>query len=150
MQINPSSAKTKMQLEGFSLDFIIILVLTMLQYFLHQFSDPPFPLEGFLRYERNETIIFIFSLSWPFPNYFGLKWCHNGIVEFFCYLFEIFYFALGWNETERQYLFSFFLGLFHPILALNEATMVFSNFLIFFCNFFGIFNYESSRDGTKQ
>ena len=45
--------------------------------------------------------------------------------EFFCYFYEIFYYALGRNETERQDLFSFFLDLFQPILALNEAIMVF-------------------------
>ena len=67
----------------------------------------------------------------------------------FCYYFGIFYYTLGRNETERQYLFSFFLGLFQPILALNEAILTFFNFLIFFCNFFGILNYASGRDGMK-
>ena len=65
--------------------------------------------------------------------------------EFFCYFFGIFYYALDWNETELQYLFSFFLGLFQPILALNEAILACFNFLIFF----GVFNYASGRDGTK-
>ena len=37
---------------------------------------------------------------------------------------------------ERQYLFSFFLGLFQPILALNDATLTFFNFLNFFAIFF--------------
>ena len=55
--------------------------------------------------------------------------------EFFCYSFGIFYYALGRNETEQQYLFSFFLGHFQPILALNEAILAFFNFL----NFFAIF-----------
>ena len=55
--------------------------------------------------------------------------------EFFCYFFGIFYYALGWNETEQQYLLSFFLDLFQPILALNEAILAFFNFL----NFFAIF-----------
>ena len=55
--------------------------------------------------------------------------------EFFCYFFGIFYYALGRNETERQYLFSFFLGLFQHILALNEAILAFFNFF----NFFAIF-----------
>ena len=53
------------------------------------------------------------------------------------------------NETERQYLFCFFLDLFQPILALNEAIMVFFNFFNFFPIFFGIFNYALGRDGTK-
>ena len=33
---------------------------------------------------------------------------------------------------ERHYLFSIFLGIFHPILALNEAIMVFLNFFAIF------------------
>ena len=65
--------------------------------------------------------------------------------EFFCYFFGIFYYALGRNETERQYLFSFFLDLLQPILALNVAILAFFNFL----NFFGILNYASGKDGTK-
>ena len=36
-----------------------------------------------LRYECNGRIIFIFSLSQPFPAYFGLKWSHNGNFSFF-------------------------------------------------------------------
>ena len=56
--------------------------------------------------------------------------------EYFCYFFGIFYYELGRNETERQYLFSFFLGLFQPILALNEAKLAFFNFLNFFAIFF--------------
>ena len=55
--------------------------------------------------------------------------------KFFCNFFGILYYALGWNETEQQYLLSFFLGLFQPILALNEAILAFFNFL----NFFAIF-----------
>ena len=64
--------------------------------------------------------------------------------EFFCIIFGIFYYALGRNETERQYLFSFCLGLFQPILALNEAI------LAFFCNFIEILNYASVRNETKR
>ena len=37
-----------------------------------------------VRLGRNEIIILIFSLSLPFPNYFGWKWCHNGIF-FYCF-----------------------------------------------------------------
>ena len=80
-------------------------------------------------------IIFIFFLLHPASTYGVLKWRDNGIFEFFCYFFGIFCYALGWNKTERQDLFSFFLGLFQPILALNEAIMVFFNFLNFFWNF---------------
>ena len=55
----------------------------------------------------------------------------SNFFEFFCYFHGIFYYALGRNETERQYLFSFFPGLFQPILALNEAILAFFNFLNF-------------------
>ena len=84
--------------------------------------------------ERNDN--FIPLLSHPPSTYGGLKWSHNGIFEFFCSIFGIFYYALGRNETERQHLSSFFLGLFQPILSLNEAIMAFFNFFQFFCNFF--------------
>ena len=85
--------------------------------------------------ERNDN--FILFLSHPPSTYSGLRWSHNGIFFLFlCFIFGIFYYALSWNETERQYLFSFFLGIFQPILALNEAIMVFFNFLNFFAIFF--------------
>ena len=61
--------------------------------------------------------------------------------EFVCFIFGIFYYPLGRNETERQYLFSFFLGRFQPILALIEAILAFFTFLNLFAIFFGIFNY---------
>ena len=102
-------------------------------------------------YERIETIIFIFFLLHPPSTYGGKKWSHNGIfnfLEIFCYFFWIFNYALGRNETERQYLLSFFLGLFLPILALNEAILA---FFIFF-NFFAIFlEFSIVRQvGTKR
>ena len=84
---------------------------------------------------RNETIFFIFSLSQPFPTYFGLKWSHKGVFKFFCYFFGIFYYASGRDETKRYFLFSLFLSLFQPILVSVEAIKVFYNFL----NFFAIF-----------
>ena len=83
--------------------------------------------------EWNVAIIFIFYLSQHFPTYFGLEWSRNGIFEFFCYFFLIFYSVPGRNETKRYFLFSLFLGLFRPILAWNESIMVFFNF---FCYFF--------------
>ena len=55
--------------------------------------------------------------------------------EFFFDFFGIFYYALGRYETERRYLFSFFLSLFQPIMALNEAILTFFNLLNFFANF---------------
>ena len=101
--------------------------------------------------KRNDNFYFL-----PFPFSFNLWWLEIEplwyfliFFDFFCYFFEIFYYVLGRNETERQDLFSFFLGLFKPILSLNEAIMVFFNFFNFFAIFSGIFNYESGRDGTK-
>ena len=82
------------------------------------FSSPPFSASFQPMVARNGAIMLFF-------NFF----------EFFCYFFGIFYYALGRNETERQYLFSFFPGLCQPILALNEAILAFFNFL----NFFAIF-----------
>ena len=68
--------------------------------------------------------------------------------EFFCYFFGIFYYALDRNETERQYLFSFFLGLFQPIMALNEAILAFFNFLNFFAIFLEFLIMR--QEGTKR
>ena len=54
--------------------------------------------------ERNGTIIFILSHSHPFPTYFRQKCCHIFsflYFEFWGYFFEILYYALGRNETER-------------------------------------------------
>ena len=56
--------------------------------------------------------------------------------EFVSYFLGIFYYALGRNETERQYLFSFFHGLFQPILALNEVILAFLNFFPIFLQFY--------------
>ena len=88
---------------------------------------------------RNGTIIFILSLSQPFPTCFGLKWSHNGIFWFFdsfFFFFGIFYYSLSWNGTEGQFLFSLFVGLFKSILVWKEAITGFSNFLNFFAIFF--------------
>ena len=67
---------------------------------------------------------------------------------FFAIFFGIFYFASGRNETEQQYLLSFFLGLFQPMLALKETILAFFNFL----NFFAIFLELKimRQEGTKR
>ena len=54
----------------------------------------------------------------------------------------------GRNETERYILYSLFLGIFEPILAGDEAIVVFFNFL----NFFAIFLEFSitHRVGTER
>ena len=128
--------------------------------------------------EWNRTIIFIFSHFRPIPTYYGLKWSRNGIFkfsEFFCYFFGIFYYVSSRNETERndKFLFSLFLGLFQPFFALNEATLVFFNFLkifliflefsimrqvgtelnktiIFFSLFFGLFQHIMAWNETTM
>ena len=67
---------------------------------------------------------------------------------FFDIFFGIFYFASGRNETEQQYLLSFFLGLFQPMLALKETILAFFNFW----NFFAIFLELKimRQEGTKR
>ena len=80
---------------------------------------------------RNDFFFFFRSFS-ASPNQF---WLEMKIFEFFCYFFGIFNSGSGWNPLERFFLFSLFLGLSQPNFALNEAMMVFSNFL----NFFDIF-----------
>ena len=86
--------------------------------------------------EGNDNFYFL-SFS-AFPYEFWLEkapYWYFLIFSIFCYFFGIFYYALGRNETERKFLFSLFLSLFHPILAWNEAIMIFFNFL----NFVAIF-----------
>ena len=55
--------------------------------------------------------------------------------HFFANFFGIFYYASSGNETERRFLVPQFFGLFRPILAWNEATMVFFDFFDFFSLF---------------
>ena len=102
-------------------------------------------------WERNGTSIFIFSISRHFPTYFGIKWSHNCIFWFFLFFFSffgIFYYPSGWKGMERQFLFFLFHGISQPILAWNEAIMVFFNFLIFFSLFLEF--YISRRVGTER
>ena len=49
--------------------------------------------------------------------------------NFFAIFFGIFYYALDRNGMELKFLFSLFLNLYRPILARNEAIMLFFNFL---------------------
>ena len=69
---------------------------------------------------------------------------------FFFSFFGIFYYLSGKNGMERQFLFFLFLGLFQPILASNEATMVSFNLLNFFAILFWIFSCASGRNGTER
>ena len=85
--------------------------------------------------ERNGTIIFIFSLSWTISAYFGLKWIHNGIFEFF--LLFLWYFLLRVGlEQNGTIIFIFSLSRpFPPYYGLNESIMVFFNFFAIFLEF---------------
>ena len=65
----------------------------------------------------------------------------------FANFFGIFYYASSGNETELQFLFSPFLGLFQPILAWNEATMVFFDFFSLFLEFS---IYLSGKNGMES
>ena len=101
--------------------------------------------------ERNGTIIFIFSHSRPFQTYFGLKgpqWYFLIFSIFLLFFFLIFYYASWRNGTDRKFLFFLFLGIFQPILAWNEAVMVYFNFF----NFIAIFLEfsVSRRVGTER
>ena len=86
--------------------------------------------------EWNE--IFFLSHSHPFPNNFRQKCWNIGIFlyfEFFGYFFEILYYALSRNETERKFLFYLIHILLEPILAWNVAILVF----FYFLNFLAVF-----------
>ena len=103
-------------------------------------------------WERNETIIFIFHISHPFPTYFGLKWT----IIVFRLFFEFFTMFMEFSITHRVgterngtiIFISLFLIYFQPILAWNKFIMVFFNFL----NCFVIFLEFSitHRAGTKR
>ena len=69
-------------------------------------------------------------------------------MELLCNFFEIFYYASCRNGTDRRFLFFLFLGIFQPILAWNEAIMVYFNFP----NFIAIFlEFSVSRlVGTER
>ena len=92
--------------------------------------------------ELNGMMIFIYSLSQPFPTYYGLKWSCYGIILIYWIVFLRFFWNFllragqEWNDISQ------------PILAWNEAIMVFFNFLIFFSLFLEF--YISRRVGTER
>ena len=99
--------------------------------------------------KRNDN--FYFPCFSVYSNLLCLEMSHNDIFKFFKFFFYfsgIFYYVSGRNETERQFLFSVFLGLFQPILALNEGKKMV--FFKIFSYFFGIFYYASSRKKTER
>ena len=99
--------------------------------------------------KQNDNFYFLYFSS--FSDLFWLEMNHNRIsfiFWIFYYFYGIFYYASGWNETKRKFLFSLFPSRFKPILAYNETTLVFFNFL----NCFVIFLEFSitRRIGTKR
>ena len=110
-----------------------------------------FSITGRLETHRND-FFFIFSLSRPFPTYFGLERSYDSVFwffEFYCYFFGIFYYESGRSTSER-FFFSLNLSLSQPILARKEAMIVFSNFLNFFAIFFEIFYFGSGRNPSER
>ena len=98
--------------------------------------------------ERNVMIIFIFSLSHPFPTYFRFKRSHNGIFLVFRTFLE---FSIsrrvGTKQNDTFYILSF--PAFYIRFWLDmKAIVVFFNFLNVFVNFleFSI----TRRAGTKR
>ena len=88
--------------------------------------------------KRNETIIFIFHISPPFPTYFGLKWTTTVFLLFFEF-FTIFTefsitLGLGTKRNDNSYFLSFpaFSNLFWLIM---RPHWLFWIFLLFFWNF---------------
>ena len=74
---------------------------------------------------------FYFRSFSSFSNLYGCKRSHNGVFLFFEFFYNFFWiisYASCRNETKRLFLFSLFFGLFQPVLAWNEAVMVFLNF----------------------
>ena len=66
-----------------------------------------------LGWERNVTIIFIFSLSRHFPINFGLKWCHNGILNVFAIFLEFSITSRVGTERNDNFYFLFFSAFFN-------------------------------------
>ena len=90
-------------------------------------------------------IIFIFSLSLPFPTYFGLKWCHNGIFFIFLLFFWNFLLCVRMERNETI-IFPFLLS--HPPSTYGSLKWSHNGIFEFFCYFFGIFYYALGRNET--
>ena len=103
--------------------------------------------------ERNETIIFIFSLFQPFPAYFGLKRNHKRFFNFLK-IFPIFleysitrWVRTKWNDIFYFLYFSTFSNLFSLEMKLQWYFLIFWNFVIFFWNF--LLPVRSEGNGNK-
>ena len=72
-------------------------------------------------------------------------------MEFFCYIFRNFLARIGSEWNSELKFFSLFLGLYHPVLAENNAGNRFFNFLNFFAIFseFSCLGRVRTEFGTK-
>ena len=89
-------------------------------------------------WEPIRMISFIFSLSWLFATYLGLKRSHNIFFlffEFFCYFHGIFFFESGRNTSEGFFFYFLSFSAFAILFCLKRSYDGVSNFL----NFFAIF-----------
>ena len=101
---------------------------------------------------RND-FFFFFSLSWPFPTYFGLKRSYDGVLkffEFFCYFFWNFLFRVGLKPIGMIiFIFSLFRH-FPSYFGLKISYNGVFKFLEFFCYFFGIFYSGLGRNPSER
>ena len=101
--------------------------------------------------ERNRTVISIFSISRPFPTYFGLKWSHNRIVWYFHFFAHFMEFSITRRiETKRIDNFYFislsaFSNLFWLEMKSQWYFLIFWFFFRFFWNF--LLLVELERNG---
>ena len=101
--------------------------------------------------ERNRTIISIFSISRPFPTYFGLKWKHNGIVWYFDFFAPFMEFSITgriWTKRNDNFYFisfSAFSNLFWLEMKSQWYLLIFWFFFLIFWNF--LLLVELERNG---
>ena len=101
---------------------------------------------------HRDNFSFIFSLSWPIPNYFHLKRSYDGFLNF------LNFFAIFWNfllQVGQEHIGTivFIFSLSQPFSAYFCLKWSYDGgfpFLKFFCYFFGIFYYGSCRNTAEQ
>ena len=91
--------------------------------------------------KRNETKIFIFYISHPFPTYFGLKWTIMVFLLFFQFLtifmeFSImFQIGTKWNDNFYFLTFPAISNLFWLIMRPHWYFLIFWIFFVIFLEF---------------
>ena len=100
--------------------------------------------------KRNDTIIFIFPISHPFPTYFGLKWTIVVFLLFFEFFTIFLEFSItlrvGMKRNDNFYFLYFpaFSNLFWLIMKPYWYFLIFWIFLPFFWNFLSRLGQEWS------